>query len=513
MNTAVVVLDSFNNGMTNDARGQGARIIKHLDTYTEPSAISVLPDNDATTADRGANTFDNLRIEQFVYASYLSAVTFFGLGVQSGTTKPEIYYKTGVADGAAWTAVPHTASAGGDYAALTSFGSAASNQKTFALYQNYLYGMDGAGWWKYGPVDDLTNGVWTRGIHTDDMLNDSPPIVHPKDDIMYFASGQGTGVSNRIIKLSTTTWSTALILPLYSKIPAVTDYKNYLAIPTNNSDGTCTMYLWDRDSSMTTISEKIDWGSGTIKWANVVGGILVACSVQEPSGLSISPNVVFKYYNGAEAVKFAEFTCSAATIERFSQRFNNQIKFLASMTINGTTLAGTWRVTKDLNGLNVSFDQLTRLDDTPSAFYGFLQVGDYLHTAVNVSGYLVTKTGSTYTTTTSYETTINPGMPTEHKHKKKQLMAVAATYDPLPAGAGVIVQYKVDGGSWIDIVNDTLDGSVVAEMPKANTDASSNGTTYSEFTAGRDYEFRVKPNGSAKVTGLIYKYNTNDTLI
>jgi hypothetical protein len=83
-----------------------------------------------------------------------------------------------------------------------------------------------------------------------------------------------------------------------------------------------------------------------------------------------------------------------------------------------------------------------------------------------------------------------------HRPLHKQLMSVAVTYESLDADEQVVLKYKVDDGSYVTVFTEATDGVIVTEMPKA-TD---------EFTAGREYQFRIESTGGAEITGLYYTY-------
>lgn len=512
---ATAIVNTFDGGMTNDPRDRAsnvARISKHIDNDNRAHVLTPHPDNTFTSsgACADANTaadYDSFRIQQFLYANSL----FYGLGVEDGTTKPKIFEKSSVTG--AWGA-----STNGTHASSVALG---TGPKIFILYQNYLYGQDNVAgsrtWWKYG---DITNSpTFTRGINTN--LNVISPIVHPKDDIMYFGYGAGTAVSNRIGKNNSGTFTdSVLVFQLYAQVASLTDYNNYLAIGVNNPDNSTVIYLWDRDSTLATLSEKIDNGTGTIKWIENIGGVLVSCSVLQPTaGLSLNPTVVFKYYDGARMVEFQRFTCSLATIYEFKQRYNNTVYFMAEMTINSVSMKGIWKVVRSpLGRLSVSFDRLPRIDDdvTAGGLFGFLRTGDYFHISCldkqNSDKYIVTKTCNAFTTTANYRTTVNPGMAEGDRSKKKQLTMVSITTEPLASGEAVNVFYRVDGGSWIGCAYSATDGDVTAEFAGSISVSGGVITALGPFTAGREYEFSIEPSGGAKVTELKYEYDVIKTL-
>lgn len=499
-----IVTNTFDGGMTNDPRDTAtnvARITKHVDNNNIPHLLTPYPDNDFVTGQPDTNTnFDSYRIQQFIYANYLSTPTFFGLGVQS-TTVPAIYSKTSI--GSAWA----LANTGGDYGSLTALG---TGPKAFILYQSYLYGLDGGGWWKYGDI--TSSPTWTRQVDATQTggtanLNVTIPIVHSKDDVMYVGGGAGTLTSNVLTSNNSGTWIRALTFSTYTQIVSICEYGNYLAIAVNNPNDTCSVYLWDRDSSLTTISEKIDWGSGQIKFIENIQGTLVGCSaLNASSALSVNNyQVSFKYYNGQSAATFAEFTPSAVNILPFHQRFNNLVYFAGEMTIDSVALRGIWKIAKQFVGtITVSFDRLPRLDDTVTSggLFGFLRTGDYFHIAClnaqDSDKYIVSKTNTSYTTTTIYRTPINPGMPPQDRTAKKKLISVSASFSPLAASEAMILKVRVDGGSFNTVFTDTTDNDTSYEMT-----CLANGTA---FTDGREFEFSLEPSGGAKVTELKYRY-------
>ena len=494
-------ITKWDGGMVNDPRSKKAgacRIIKHLDNYTDETRLTPYTDIDFTAVvePTSAVNFDSYRIQQIVYTNG----AFYGLGVQDGTTKPKIFTKTLIND--EWVAGTTT----GDFASLVA--ATTAQKMPFIVYVEgsswNLYGLDGGGWWKYGDITGTP--TWTRVVYTATFLNTCPPVVHSKDNVMYCSGGQGTTVSNRIIKNNAGSWSDPLLFGLYTKIPSICEYGNYLAIATNEPDGNTNVYLWDRDSSLATLSEKINWGSGTIKFIANIGGILVGCSVMQPTtALSINPQIVFKYWTGSEIKIFAEFTASAMVIDEFitKQSFNNLFYFLAEMTLNSIALRGVWKIVKHNDGrLTVSFDRLPRLDDTvvSGTLYGFLRTGDFFHVAtknINDSDkYIVSKTDTTYSTTASFET---PIIATKGSDVTKKIVGITVTHEPLPTAGAVIVKYKADAEtSWTQILNNGTDDSI--RHSSINIESSGvNLKTYKEV------QFQILPSGGAVVTGLKFR--------
>jgi hypothetical protein len=507
-----ISVNTFDGGMTNDARdpAQGiARITEHVDNFTRSHLIANYPDNDfnAATDPNTASEFDSNRIQKFLYSNS----TWFGLGVQAGTTKPKIFTKSAIAN--AWAAGTTT----GDYAALVS----SLSPTIFIQYHNYLYGLDGplgsTNWWKYGDI--TSTPTWTRLLHQ--STNVAGFVVHSKDDILYYINGSGTAVQQQIGKFDGTTWTEAALtfgISGASNVPSlstIAEYGNYLAIAANNPDATTTLYLWDRDSSLTTVSEKVDWGTGTIKWLATIDGTLIGCSILQASGLGLEYTVVFKYYDGTAAIPFAQFNCTSATVYPITQKFNNTLEFMAEMNINSVDLRGIWKVVKKNGQFSVSFDRKPRLDDTVTAgkLYGFLRTGDYFHIAcANVQDsdkYIVTKTLNAYSTTSVYRTAINPNVPLGDRTALKQLVSLAASTEPLTSGQAVLVQYRVDGGSWIPALYMNTVGAVSSDWFTGAITTPSGGTfnAAGNYTAGREYEFSIEPSGGAKVSELKFIYN------
>lgn len=493
--TKTVYINKFDGGMTGEPHSPFsnlARVSRHVNLSDYARLLTKYPDQDINTADTAAN-LNTYAITEFKYSNGV----FWGLGVQSGTTKPKIFTKSAI--GNAWAAASN-----GDDAACSNLGEEAT---VFVLYQNYLYGIDSntvtPNWWKYGDITGTPS--FTRAVHGN--INVISPMVHSKDDIMYFGYGDGTATRNKIGKLDTTTWTdSVLTFPTYAKVASLCEYGNYLAIAVNNPDGTCTVYLWNRDGSVATVTEKIDWGSGEIQFIQQVGGVLVGCSVIAPTGLSLAPKVVFKYYNGTSTVQFEQFNTSAAVINTNTQVFNNSAYFTGEMTLNSIALRGLWRINKLPDGrFQVFFERNAYIDYSPitGGIFGFLRTGDYVHIAFknpqDSNKYCVSQTITTaQLTTASYKTTVNPGMDAEDKHRKKRLLGVGIKFDPLATNDGVNVFYRVDGGSWTSAILESTVGKHEAESP-------------GPFTEGRDYEFDIQLLGDSKVSGFSYKFGAAPT--
>src|SRR3990167_4431895 len=173
--------------------------------------------------------------------------------------------------------------------------------------------------------------------------------------------------------------------------------------------------------------------------------------------------------------------------------------------VNGTQRDGVWSIGRSSvdTPFALSHERTPNNDAAITNLYNFFIVGDYVFQSYDISGtFGLSKTddAANYTATAVRETIINPGMPPEDRTKKKQLKAVSLSYEPLPASSSVVLQYRVDSsGSWTTIFTETT-----ADVVKTIRTQTASG----QFTAGREYEFRLTSNSAnCEITELQYKYD------
>jgi hypothetical protein len=489
----IVSLNTLNKGMTGDPRDRSGsfRVMKH---FNNEQAHKLTPYYDMELDAITESTLDVFQITRIVKAANGK---YYGFGqISDVNTKAQVYIKTTATDP---TAVWTTASSGSD----ASFGGA-RNDLFFLAYHNYLYGGNSTGIWKYGDITGTPSFTYNENTA---IFATAQGLVHSKDDIMYVPCTV-SGVPY-IAKNNSGSWNnTALQLPSTATNVSIFEDGNYLGIAGNLGNGDSFIYLWDRDSSLVTLAETINWGTGTLVHAESLGGVIVGVSVLN----SLIPRVLIQYWNGSEVVPFANFQCSLATVGTWKQKFDNALLFLAELTIDGQAHKGLWKLAKTPTGLSFTLDRLPRNDTALNAgsLKGFYRTGDYVFVAyLNPadSKYTIWRTNDqvSYTATSVVETTINQGMPEADRTVNKQLEAVSISFESLPSGAQGVLKYRVDGGAWTTILTEATDGVITAEQVM---DAS--GT---EFTFGREYEFHAESTGGAEITELKYKYKVLSTLI
>ncbi len=192
---------------------------------------------------------------------------------------------------------------------------------------------------------------------------------------------------------------------------------------------------------------------------------------------------------------------------------NNNLYFSAKITIDGVSRNGIWLIGKNQNRtFTITGDILVNNDTEPSTVDGFAKFNDIWFIAYNQDGSVNrTATDGSYTGTAIWESLVNPGMPASgryrHKTSLKKLYTIEVSYLPL-AGAyspSVTLQYRVDGGSYIDVFTDSTIGSF---NRIATIDAAG-----SQFTDGYEYQFKLKSVGGAVITAITYKYDILETNI
>lgn len=496
-------INRWDGGIVNDPRDKRpgvCRCITNFDVYTNPHRIT--PFRDAEDGDSGSATSKK---EAFCIAYWTPATVWrvFSLGVKSGAATAEILMKdltTGAAtdlDDNGWATPANNQSASG-----------AVSYEMFTYYHKTgkIYGFRASRYvWAFTPNASTAwaDSAYDFGSTAAHMSNG---IVHSADDIHYF------GMDNKVIVNSNGSFSVGFTIPSEYFVANIAEYGSKLAIAAAplSGIGNSKILVWDRDTTNTTADENIDWGYGVIKWIEEIDGYLTGCSVRNES-FSIKDRVVFKYYTGAGAKIFNEIipTSTGTVVRSFKQKINNRIHFIGSFYLNGTLREGIYSFGLNRNGEWTLLHERTPNNDTAinqGNVRGFIYVADYLFIAYIASGggYEVSKTNdsASYTATSTYESTINPNMPEGDLFLKKQLMAVTVRYPQLPSAGQVVIKYKVDNGSYITIATETTDNAVFTEMVSAGS---------TQFTSGREYEFRLDSTGGAEIVELIYTYEVLET--
>lgn len=498
-----IELRQFNGGIKNDPRdpsANAARYLTNFDALTNPYKLT--PYRDTESGDTAAATSQ----KQNFCIALRTGVTYrlYSLGVVSGAGLAEVLMKdititaNDLSDSGWLTPANNQAASG-----TTSF-----NLFTFYAKTGLIYGASGGSTiWTFDPS---SVAVFSSASHSLSYTNIAEGLVHSKDDILYVP------YDNKIAKNDNGSWTdTALTLPTSMYITSICEKGNYLAIfmaPLSGIGGS-RCYLWDRDTSLTTLSESIDWGEGIVKVGQELNGTLIGISLVGGNTTRITDRVVFKYYTGSGAETFytLQGTSTASNFTQLlsaKQRIDNRLFFMMQIKLNGTIRSGVWSVGHLGNNQFTVIHEMTPSNNTAFAITdnmkGFIKVGDYTFQSYQLNGvYGLSKTNDTasYTATSYYETTINPGMSPGDKVQRKLLNAVGAMYESFPAGGSCTVSYKVNSAAaWTAIFTETTTGVVFTE-PVQNDAAGS------KFTLGREYEFQIKCTGGVEITGLIYLYS------
>jgi hypothetical protein len=485
-------------GMTNSIRSLNtrfARVIKNFDILTDPTKIT--PYRDMAT-DTGAGSAVKL-CKYLVARTQASdtAVYQYGLGVKNSTDYAKIYYRT--LPVGTWDAL------------ATAEDTVNRSEDVFIEYKDIIYG--------WSRVDGSNARVWSYNIVTDTFTSTARSLtsatsvvqglVHSKDDILYLP------YNNVVAKYDGSSWTDAArTLPTDQVITSICEYGNYLAIACKpkRAGGKSTVYLWDRDTSVVEMSEKIDWGAEELELIEELDGYIVGVSVLNNytgsayAGTVTNSKVIFKSYGGGlpgtkEILSLPVFGTSSNVIIEGKQKTNNRLYFMMSAEVNGTQTDAIWSVGRSLDGnFVVSIDRGLNNDTaiTTCVPKGFQLVGDYMSVAYTDNGtYTANRTASSDVFTSAsatYESLI-----LGDSRKTKKLLSVGVMTEPLPTAGQIILKYKADSGSWVTVFTNTTNSSMFHEA----LNIESTGETLPTY---KEIEFQILSTGKAVVTGLCYVY-------
>lgn len=505
-----ISINRFDNGMADSRFSQTVgqfSVSKHFDINAFPFRLlpyrGMAVDTGATT-----NSIGNIIVG--------SDGLFYGLGTdQTGNpTTPRVWKK---ADNAT------------DYAKLAnSSGSSPVDYNLFVEYHDYFYYMGNS---RYVGKFDRTGVVGANASFLDltSYTNCAQGVFHPKDDILYIP------YDNKIATVNGTTGTAvALTLPSYLTITSIAPWGNYLAIacaPTGSLTTSAAgggfksvVYLWDRDTSLTTVSESIDWGTGVLRVLNVLDGVLIGISDSGGSSANIQDrdSIVIKGYAGGTPFIIKEISTEKMTTTFPDAVINPRVNFIYrnklhfSVNIKGGSTSpnyyGVWTLGKSkISGqYAVNLERVATNDNSETGVIACAISGDYasmVHTAVGTLTFSINTSAisAAFAATSIYESLVNPGMPAVDFNKRKKLNRFSVFTAPLTSSGQVVAKYRVDGGSWTTVFTKT--------STSPDTDLvgySQTGLGDTQFTDGRHYEFRLESTGGAEILGYEYEYDLID---
>jgi len=474
-------IEDFGRGMVSDQRDKSigvSHVSKHFNDYDNGHRLEPLRDMevDATVE----STLDDYGIVQFTFAES----NYWGLGrVSIDIQRVQIYKKTSGLPTDVWT----TATGG------TSGSGGTRDETLFVYYQNQgcLYGANNVGIWKY----NISTTTFTYNDYTTNIPSGVQGLVHSKDDILYVPAGR------LLLKNNAGTWSVALTLPTDATIVSICEDGNLLDIGFTRTSGGASVFQWDRDSSLATISESINWQTG-LAWITTIGGVLIGASTQLTSSLNTS--FLISYYSGRDVVPLFTFDTTLATLKPIVQRLGNIVYFLAELTLDGVAHKGLWRLVKQSNGaITFAFDRLPRNDTTltSGSLKGFFTRAGYMFISyLNPSGlgYTVWRTNDqpTFTASSTYESQI---ISTIDQTKTKKLVGVSVMTEALTSGKQVVLKYRKD---------EETSYTTILTHSTANTishDAINIESTGANLPQYKQIQFQMISTGGAVITGLKLK--------
>ena len=491
-----VEIQRFDGGIASDPRSKdfsSCAMMKHFDCLTSPNRL--LPWGGVEADTTGQSEIGHIIIG--------STGVLFGLGGDPGNPgNQEIYTKSSGADpNSDWDDIANTLSG------------KAVNYKLFVEYKDYLYTADAN---RYIMRFDRTGVASVDTTYSDltSFTNIAQGVIHPKDDILYIP------YDNKIWSLNGhggTPTLAALTLPSTRKIVGIAPYGNFLAIATVPTTGgtvsqASIVYLWDRDTSLTTVSESLNFGGGYIGAFGNLNDTLIAVMTSGTNSIynRNRNSLVIKGYNGGSPFLIKEIYCAQASINpRVATTSGDKFYYSAviSQDNGGTqtsTDVGVWSVYKNSRGAwATTIDRLITSDNSDYTF-GVLSaaISNSYCSAVGptVGTLTITVASETdFTVASEYHSLIFGALNLGGSHTKK-LLSVSVFYEPLPTAGSVTVKYRKDEnisatGSYTTIFTDSTDNSI----SHTAVNIESSGATLPQ---GKEFQFLIQSTGGAIITGL-----------
>jgi len=230
------------------------------------------------------------------------------------------------------------------------------------------------------------------------FTNMAQGLVHSKDDRLYIP------YDNKIARNENGVWTIeALVLPAHFYITSICEMGNNIAIamaPLSGAvAGQSRVFIWDRDVTLTTLSETVPWEEGQLQILEVIDGYLVGISISGNTATRHNVRVIFRFLDGNNimgyrAKKFMELVAptgqesappnasgtGAFALPIAKQMIDGRLHFLMQIYINGEQRDGVWSIGKVGDRFALNHERTPNNDTalTSATLFNFFYVGDYL---------------------------------------------------------------------------------------------------------------------------------------
>ena len=390
-NMAFTLINRFDGGIVNDPRDireNTCRMATNFDVFTNPHKMT--PYRSSEDGHSGATTQDP---RNFVVA-------------RRGTTEVHNVFAYSRATGSDVVLIQAKALTTGastdlDDNGWDTFGNnegttTTRNTNCFVFYRKTSKIYGGHGGIAIWSFDATGVAAFNNTEFSITFTNIAQGLVHSKDDVLYVP------IDNTIYRNNNGVWDLALTLPAHFYITSICEMGNNIAIamaPLSGAvAGQSRVFIWDRDPTLTTLSETIPWEEGQLQILEVVNGYLVGISISGNTATRHNVRISFRFLDGNNIMGYRatpimelvaptrqesappDSGTGTIALPIAKQMINGRLHFLMQIYINGEQRNGVWSIGKVGDSFALNHERTPNNDTalTSAVLYNFFYVGDYL---------------------------------------------------------------------------------------------------------------------------------------
>jgi hypothetical protein len=457
-------LTNFKQGMIPNLYGNGLARLEHFNTITEQAQ----PFKTLSASTHASGSIVTAALKAFTRTNDV----IYAIGVDISTPANPYVHK--------WVT--------SEWQGLGSFGAGGSASPVIWSYLGKIYGL------KSGThIWEMTTALAFNGtFHVLSYTTFCDPVIHSKDGLCYVFTDNKVSVFNS----AGSSVQLALTLPTNFVISSGDEWGDYLVIAGfDSTTGKSTVYVWDRDISLATLSQKFEMGSEKILHVANLNRSLFIVSLRADAGnsdWSEKPSLVIRYINGEriELKNEYRFESFANNANKSGGKFSldNRLYFAGLAKFIGDTAAKNYIFVLDEVG-NLTVAQNASVNSGTSLITGIFREGESFWLAGGSDG--AWNTINTFATTSVIETTrYRSGDMT----KSVDFLGAVVEFEPLPAGATVVLQSRADASTtWVTLATFSVDDSVKGVITKQGCSTTP--------VVAKERQFRIESFGGAVITG------------